>query len=102
MDLVDQTKKMATVVITLKLMPESPDVDLDKLSEVVLGKIKEFVGEGVETKVEKEAIGFGLSALKVLFTMDESKGDTEPLEAKIKDLEDVNSVEVIDVRRAIG
>ena len=92
---------MATVVITLKIMPESPDVDLDKLSEEVLKKVKGFVGE-CETKIEKEAIGFGLSALKVLFTMDEGKGDTEPLEQKIKEIEDVNSVEVVDVRRAIG
>jgi len=93
--------KMATVVVTLKIMPESPEVDLDKLSEDVIVKIKEFAGE-CETKVEKEAIGFGLSALKVLFTMDEAKGDITPLEEKIKVIEGINSVEVADVRRAIG
>ena len=92
---------MATVVVTLKIMPESPDVDLDKLSEEAISKIKEFSGE-CETKIEKEEIGFGLSALKVLFTMDEGKGDVDPLEAKIKDIEGVGSVEVADVRRAIG
>jgi elongation factor 1-beta len=76
-------------------------VDLDKLSEDIISKIKEFAGE-CETKVEKEAIGFGLSALKILFTMDEAKGDIDPLEEKVKQIEGVNSVEVIDVRRAIG
>ena len=92
---------MTQVVVTLKIMPESPEVDLDKLSEDIISKIKEFAGE-CETKVEKEAIGFGLSALKILFTMDEAKGDIDPLEEKVKQIEGVNSVEVIDVRRAIG
>ena len=34
--------------------------------------------------------------------MDENLGDTEPLEKDISDLEEVASVEVIDVRRAVG
>ena len=34
--------------------------------------------------------------------MDEKLGDTENLENKISTLEGVNSVQVIDVRRAIG
>ena len=92
---------MATVVVSLKIMPESPDVDLDKLSEEILSNVKDFNKEA-ETKVEKEAIGFGLSSLKVLFTMKEEQGDTELLENKIKNIEGVSSVEVVDVRRAIG
>jgi len=34
--------------------------------------------------------------------MDEQKGSTDPLEKEIQAIEGVNSVEVIDVRRAIG
>jgi translation elongation factor EF-1beta len=34
--------------------------------------------------------------------MDESKGSTEPLEESIKTISGVNSVEAIDIRRAIG
>jgi translation elongation factor EF-1beta len=34
--------------------------------------------------------------------MDEKLGGTDPLEAKLSEIEGVNSVEVIDVRRAIG
>ena len=34
--------------------------------------------------------------------MDESKGSTEELENKIKLIDNVNSVETVDVRRAIG
>jgi translation elongation factor EF-1beta len=36
------------------------------------------------------------------FVMDESLGSADELEAKINELEDVQSVETVDVRRAIG
>jgi translation elongation factor EF-1beta len=37
-----------------------------------------------------------------MFVMDENKGATDELEESISKLNDVNSVEVVDVRRAIG
>jgi len=43
-----------------------------------------------------------LKALKLIFVSDEERGSTEELENKIAKLENVNSVEVTDVRRAIG
>ncbi len=92
---------MATIIVTLKIMPESPETDLSKIQEQAKKLITEFAGE-TEIKTEQEPIAFGLKALKILFVMDESKGSTEELETKIKALEGVNSVEVIDVRRAIG
>ena len=92
---------MAKAIVTLKIMPKSPDTDLEKISEEALEKIKGFAGEG-DTKKEIEPVAFGLKALKITFVMDEQKGSTEPLEKEIQAIEDVSSVEVIDVRRAIG
>ncbi|MBW2991079.1 elongation factor 1-beta [Candidatus Woesearchaeota archaeon] len=92
---------MAKAIITLKIMPKSPDTDLDKVQEAALEKIKGFAGEG-ETKQEIEPVAFGLKALKIIFVMDEAKGATDPLEKEIESIEGVNSVEVVDVRRAIG
>ena len=92
---------MAKAIITLKIMPVSPDIDLEKVQVAALEKIKTFAGEG-ETKKEIEPIAFGLKALKIIFVMDEAKGSTEPLEKEIQEIQGVNSVEVIDVRRAIG
>lgn len=92
---------MATVIITLKIMPSSPEVNLDQIQEKALEKIKEFAGD-TETKIDQEPIAFGLKALKIIFVMDEAKGSTEPLEDNIKDIEGVQNVEVIDVRRAVG
>jgi elongation factor 1-beta len=101
-DLVDLIKflKMADVIITLKIMPESHDVDLKGVEEKARKLISDFGGE--VGKVEIEPIAFGLNALKLVFVMDESKGDTESLEKDISELAGVVSVDVVDVRRAIG
>ena len=56
---------MAKVVVTIKIMPESPDVSLNDLEKEALKVIKGFAGD-TETKVEKEPIGFGLVSLKIL------------------------------------
>ena len=55
-----------------------------------------------EFKTEIQPGAFGLKALVILFVMDEKKGSTEALEQKISQLEGVESVEVPDVRRAVG
>ena len=92
---------MTNVVITMKIMPISPETDLSKIEEEAKAKISAFAGEG-DMKIEQEPVAFGLKALKILFVMDESKGSTEELENDVATIEEVNSVEITDVRRAIG
>ena len=92
---------MAKVVVTLRIMPESPDADLSSIQNKAEKEIINFAGN-TEIKAKQEPIAFGLKALKLLFVMEENKGSTEELENKIKEIELVNSVETIDVRRAIG
>ena len=92
---------MARVVVTLKIMPEGTDIDLDKLKEKSI-KVIEGFNKKQEIRAEKEGIGFGLNALKFIFVMDENIGSTEPLEDKLKKIKGVSSVDVVDVRRAVG
>lgn len=92
---------MANVVVTLKIMPESPEVDIKPLETKALAEIKAFAGDK-ETKVEVHPVAFGLKLLQIFFVMDEAKGSTEPLEKKIAEIEGIGSVEVSDVRRAVG
>jgi len=92
---------MAQVIITIKIMPDSPDVDISGLESAAKEKIAVFAGN-TETRTEIEPIAFGLKAVKIRFIMDESKGSTEALEDEISQIEGVNSVEVVDVRRAVG
>jgi elongation factor 1-beta len=96
---------MASVVVTLKIMPSGPDANLDAIYSEAVKHIKNFVDvkhkEG-EFRKEIEPIGFGLKALKILFVMDENIGTTDKLEEQIKKIKDVESVEAVDVRRAVG
>jgi len=90
---------MAQVIITFKIMPEDLEVNLDELEK----DVKEFLNEHGEVgKVEREKIAFGLEALIVMFIRDESKGSTDFIEDNMRNIDGVQSVEVIDVRRTIG
>lgn len=95
---------MATAVVTVKIMPESPEIDLDKVTEKVQQVIREFTerDDPADQKVEIEPIAFGLKAIKIIFAMDEAKGSPDAIEDKITAIEGVQGFEVTDVRRAIG
>ena len=92
---------MANVIITVRIMPDSPEVDLEKVGQEAKKVIAEFAGEG-ETRSSIQPVAFGIKALNIIFVMDESKGSPDPVAEKIASLEGVNSAEIIDVRRAIG
>lgn len=89
------------VVVTIKIMPKSPEIDLDNVETQAKEKIKAF-SDSQEMKIEQEPIAFGLKAINLTFVMDESKGSIDPLEEQLKTIKGVNSVETVDVRRAIG
>lgn len=81
-------------------MPESPEVDLSTLEHAVSEKVKTF---GCEVgKTEIQPVAFGLKALIIMFVMDEKRGSTDELEAQLATIPHINSVQCIDVRRAIG
>lgn len=92
---------MADVIIKLKVMPSSTDINLNILQKFCEDKIKEFGAKMIHS-VKQEPIAFGLKALVFTFLADEKKGDTEKLEIQIKTSKEVQSAEVIDVRRAVG
>lgn len=81
-------------------MPLNREVNMDKLSARVQEKVKAFSGNDGEVKLEP--VAYGLNSIRILFIYSEDKGDTEPLEKEIKTIDGVSSIEVIDVRRAIG
>lgn len=91
---------MADVVITLRIMPESPDTDLKIIEEKAREYIADYGGE--VGKVNIEPVAFGLKSLNIIFVSNEDIGSTDKLEQNIASIESVNSVEVTDVRRAIG
>jgi elongation factor 1-beta len=91
---------MATVVVTITVNPEGPDIDLALLEQEATKEVVSYGGKMY--KVEQEPIGFGVKALKLIFTMDENKGSPDDLELKIAALKGVASARVTDARRTFG
>jgi len=90
---------MGLAVVKMKLMPTSPEVDLEEIKTKIQKIVEAQEGKG--TKIEIEPIAFGLNAIIVMFGWNEEK-DLNSLENTFKNIENVNSVEMIDMRRAIG
>jgi len=91
---------MAQVIVTFKIMPSSPEVDLGALEDQVKEAI--VASGGLIAKVEQEPVAFGLTAVKIIFGVDEAKGSTDALEEHIAGFDHVASCVVVDVRRAFG
>ena len=92
---------MANAIATIKIMPESPDVDLHKIEKEALKIILDFAGKG-DTRTEIKPVAFGLKSLNITFIMDEALGTPDRIEEQLAAIEGVNSVETTDVRRAVG
>ena len=90
---------MGTALLKIKLMPSSPSVNLEEIKE----KAKEIVEEnqGRNCRFEEEPIAFGLNAIMTYFDIDESN-EIEPIEKEFEKIENVASVQVLDMRRAFG
>lgn len=87
---------MARVVMTLRVMPEDVEVDLDDLLE----RIKTAIPEGADLgATETQPVAFGLQALRMNLSRDESMGGTDDIEAAIGAVEGVSQVEVERVSR---
>ncbi|KAF5075631.1 elongation factor 1-beta [Methanobacterium aggregans] len=87
---------MGEVVATIKLMPESPDVDLESIK----AEIGKSIPENTELhKIEEEPIAFGLVALNVMVVVEDEEGGTEQAEENFSKLQGIASIEVVDVRR---
>ncbi len=91
---------MAKMFVTLKIMPESTEVDLNLIRQKIKVIVTKYGGD-LLNKDELEPIAFGLNALKLIFIIDESKGSDE-ISDEVSQIEGVSSSSVIDMRRAIG
>jgi len=90
---------MGIAAIKIKIMPSSPDTDLEEIKKHI--QILSKKAEAKNLSITEEPIAFGLVALILFFAWDESK-EIESFEEKLRSLDNVNSVEIIDMRRAFG
>ncbi len=87
------------MAVKIKVMPSSPNANLEKIKK----EAKEIIIRegGKNCSFEEEPIAFGLKALIALFLWSEEKSLDE-LEKKLEKIEDISSIQVIDIRKAFG
>ena len=87
------------MLIKIKIMPVSPETDLEEIKNKAYRVIQENNGKNI--LFHEEPIAFGLKAVIASFDISE-KEPLEPTEEELRKIEEVNSAEVIDMRRAFG
>jgi elongation factor 1-beta len=86
---------MGGVIAIIRLMPESVDVDLEKLKKTIRSEIPAV------QDIAEEPIAFGLKALKIAAIVGDDEGGTEPLEQALAAIDGVASAETIDLNRML-
>ena len=88
---------MGIVAVKIKLMPIGVETNLKKIEEQAKKDVEAMGGKN--PSVTEEPIAFGLKAIILFFAWPEEK-ELEKLEQKLTMIKDVNSVQVVDMRRA--
>ena len=90
---------MESMNVKIKIMPSSPETNLEELKDDVKTLIESNSGKNI--RFEEEPIAFGLKAVIVTFIWPEEK-ELNSLEESIEKMKNVASEKIIDMRRAIG
>ena len=80
-----------SVAVIVRVMPESPEVDLEKLKSALKQKLP-----GIQD-IQEEPIGFGLKALKLVAVVNDAGGETDAIEGKLNTIPGVERAEIVEV-----
>jgi elongation factor 1-beta len=82
--------------VKIKIMPTSPDVNLDEIEK----NAKEIIetNGGFNKEYIQEPIAFGLKAIIAFFQWPEEK-ELEKVEEELEKIENVQSIQIIDMRK---
>ena len=87
---------MGEVLTTMKIMPDSPDIDLEGIKST----IESSMPEGAKIhEISEEPIAFGLVAVILQFITEDGEGGSEAVEEMVQAIEGVASFEITGVGR---
>jgi elongation factor 1-beta len=87
---------MGKVAARLKVMPQSPEIDLDALQE----RLESALPEGAKiSRVDRDDVAFGLVALLPTVIIPDDAGGSDAVEEAFSQVEGVESVKVDQVGR---
>ena len=82
---------MGSVAVIMRVMPESPEVDLEQLKKALKEKLP-----GIQD-IREEPIGFGLKSIKFAAIVNDAGGETDMLEKSLSTIPGVERVEILEV-----
>ena len=87
---------MGEVLTTMKIMPDSPEIDLQGIKDA----IQNSMPEGAEIhEISEEPIAFGLVAVILQFITEDGEGGSESVEEMVSGIDGVASFEITGVGR---
>ena len=90
---------MATVIIIVKLMPDSLNANLEEIKSAAKNLLEKEGAKNIS--FEEKPIAFGLKAIQVKLDFPEEKG-TDLVESILSKIPHVSSLTIEDYRRAFG
>ena len=90
---------MGTVLITTKIMPDSPDADLNAIKDAAKSMLEQEGGKNIS--IEERPVAFGLKSIHIKVELPEEKG-SEKVESLLSSIQHVSSAVIEDYRRAFG
>jgi elongation factor 1-beta len=82
---------MGSVAVIMRVMPESPEVNLEQLKAALKEKLP-----GIQD-VKEEPIGFGLKSIKFIAIVNDAGGETDMLEKTLGSIPGVERAEILEV-----
>jgi len=91
---------MGDALAQVKVMPESPDVDMTSLKAFCE---KKAVAKSTkdQVKIEEEPVAFGLKALTITFLVDEDAGNLDAFEDDLRSHDDIRDAETVSISRTL-
>ena len=90
---------MGAAIIIVKLMPESPQTDLEAIKNSSRSLLEEAGAKNIS--FEEKPIAFGLKAILVKISISEERG-SDFIESLLSKIPSVSSVSIEDYRRAFS
>ena len=90
---------MGEVVITARILPDSPEVDVAAWVDKIKSIVAELEGELL--RAAKKPVAFGLNVLEIVFKIPDKGGLMDKVESGIRSMEHVSDFTVTDMGRPI-
>lgn len=84
------------VAVTIRIMPSDINTDIEKIKNGLDGITEKF---GKLHKTEIKPIAFGLKSIEAIILLNDEKSGIEDIESRIRKLNGVGEVEVLEVSR---